>query len=191
MSVSKSKDELLMRQADQIHTMKVDQMNGLDKLPTVEANRNPKYQIRTDEADGYVHVRVCNKHYQSTTKSITREERILTIHKAQFQAKIDEKYFATYDEVEVIHDPRANAPKTYELGQKEGVVKLDTPNQKETGNAQLNERVKALKEKEKSLTDKEAELIAKQTELEQREAKLHETTIADLAPEPKSKQSKS
>jgi len=163
MTPSKSRDEKQMIQQDQIAAMREAQMEGMDRLPTVEANRNPKYKIRADEANGYVHLYVANKHYQSTTKEIQLEERIIMIHKAQFQQKIDEKYFAPYDIVEVIHDPRQNAPKTYELGQKEGQVKIAEP--KPSPNAELNERVKALKAKEQ-------ELIDKQTELEQREAKL-------------------
>jgi hypothetical protein len=171
-TASKSRDEKQMIQQDQIAELRTKQSEGIDKLPTVTANRNPKYQIREDEADRYVIVMTTIKHVSTQTKSVNEEKRMIHIHKAEFQRKIDEQYFAIYDEVEVIHDPRQNAPTVYELKHKDGVVKLDTPKTKETGNAQLNERVQALKTKEKFLSDKEAELIAKQKELEQREAAL-------------------
>lgn len=162
---SKSRDEKQMRQADQIAEMRDQQAEGMDKLPTVEANRNSKYRIREDESERFVFVKTTIKHINTQTKTINPEERIIPIHKAQFQGKVDEMYFATFDDVEVIHDPRNNAPTTYDIAHKEGVIKLDIPKQKDNGNAALNEKVQALKKKE-------ADLIAKQAELEEREAKL-------------------
>lgn len=177
MAISKSRDEKLMIQADQIAEMRETQMNGIDKLPTIEGNRNPKYKIRADEADRYVFVLTTIKHVSTSTKSVNLEQRIIPIHKAEFQRKIDEQYFAIYDDTEVIHDPRTNAPKEYELKNKTSQVKLDTPLTKEQPNAQLNERVKALKAKEQ-------ELIAKQAELEEREAKLLELEKKSETPNP-------
>jgi hypothetical protein len=166
MTPSKSRDEKQMRQADQIAELRDLQGEGIDKLPTVEANRNPKYRVRADEAEKFVFVKTTIKHISTQSKEINLEERIIPIHKAQFQGKVDEMYFATFDIVEVIHDPRSNAPEVYDILHKTGPIKLDTPKQKESSNnVALNEKVQALKKKE-------ADLIAKQTELEEREAAL-------------------
>ena len=127
MSVSLSKDQKLMKQVDQLHAMKEEQSNGLDKLPTVAANRNPNYKVRADEAEKYVFVRTVIKHLSTATKSITEEVRTLPIHVNEFDRKIEERYFELYDVVEVIHDPRSNAPKKYDLKLKKESGQIKTP----------------------------------------------------------------
>lgn len=171
---SKSRDEKMMRQQDQIAEMRdIQTNNGLSSLPMVQANRNPKYSIRADEAEKFVFVRCCVNNFQQKTNSMIPYERIIPIHANQFEQKIEEKMFATYHEVEIIHDPRKNA-KSYSADDLKGggVVKLDQPKQSSNNNAQLNERVKALNEKEKDLLAKQADLEAREAALKAKEEAL-------------------
>jgi len=164
-----SKDQKLMRQVDQIEAMRDEQRAGLENLETIPGNRNPKYQVRKDEADRYVFIFTRIKHVSTMTKSINNEDRIIPIHKAEFDRKVDEGYFAIYDEVSVIHDPRDGAPMTYDIAHKEGQVNIVEPRQPRADAAQLKEQREALRLKEQ-------ELLAKQKELEEREAKLNPLT---------------
>jgi hypothetical protein len=165
MEVSTSRDQKMLKQQDQIDELRKKQSEvGLNQLPTVTANRNANYKVRQDEADRYVHVRTRNKHYQSATKSFQFEDRIIPIHKNEFDRKVKEDYFSGYDEVEVIHDPREGASAKYAIKTKSDGAKSSEP-VKQSDNSELNERVQALRKKE-------AELLAKQTEFEEREAKI-------------------
>lgn len=168
---SKSLDTRKMEQVDKIAEMRVEQAAG--KLPMVEANRDPNFQIKEIEADGYVHVFTRKLHNNPDTKSYDKEDRIVIIHKAEFDAKLKQNFFQLYDEAHVIHDPRdgdtpelktnsANASTT-PLADK----LLSTPNAK-------------MRERQEQLSQKEKDLAAKEAELAEREAKLNASTNAVL-----------
>lgn len=132
-SKSISRDEKLMRQKDDLQDLKGRQIEAAtgdgEPLETIKANKNGKYLIRSIEAKGYVHVHTVVKHLNADQKDFLYDKRIVKIHAREFDRRVAEGAFKTYDEVEVIHDPRVNAPKSYNL--KPDVAKVENvPNDK-------------------------------------------------------------
>ncbi len=120
-----TKDQKMELQRDQLQELKqaqIDHINGVEEFPTVTANRNKKYKIKANE-QGYVHVKTKVNHLAQDQKSFTPEENIIKIHAREFDRRVAEGAFKTYDEAEVIHDPRQNAPEKYSL--KPDVAKVD------------------------------------------------------------------
>lgn len=115
---SLTRDQKLSLQQSQLQELKgkqIDAINGNDEaMPEIEANRNDKYTIRETE-QGYVHVKVTNKTLAPGEKSFLEDTHIVKIHAREFDRRVSEGAFKTFDEVEVIHDPRANAPEKYDL----------------------------------------------------------------------------
>lgn len=113
-----TRDEKLSLQQDQLLDQKGKQIevaNGNESaLPTVPGNRDKsgKYRVLVLE-QGYVHVKTIIKHLDQSQKNFKNEEKIHKIHAREFDRRVREGAFKTYDEVEVLHDPRANAPEDY------------------------------------------------------------------------------
>ncbi len=115
---SMSRDERIVAQKDDLQDLKgrqIEAANSGEQLATIEANRNPKYSVREIEAKGFVHVRAVVRHLNFDQKSFNDEEHIVKVHAREFDRRVSEGAFKTYDEVEVIHDPRVNAPSSYSL----------------------------------------------------------------------------
>lgn len=181
MTPSKSRDEKLMLQQDKIAEMKVQQAKG--GLPMVPANRIIILQeattanittVRQDESEKYVHVFVRMKHDDPNAKRYNLEDRVIPIHIGEFDTKVKQNYFQSYDLVEIIHDPRNNAEI---LDLQPGKRKPAQPEARPQsgGNSQQGE----INKQRAELSAKEKELIAKQDELDKREAELKAKEASD------------
>lgn len=189
---SKSRDEKMMKQQDQIAEKRAQQEPGLDSLPRVDANRKVTISpptklvidtVREDESERFVHVFTRVKHMNPAQNDFINEDRVIVMHANEFDRKVDEGFFNLFTQVEVIHDPRKNAPSNYQL--KKSVVKLDEkPVVKNTG------AEKALAERSKELDVKEKELLKKQQDLEAREAALNTSPGPEVNPDPAPKEEK-
>lgn len=143
-------------QVDQLSDLKraqIQEANGGQPLATTTANRNPKYKIRVIEAADYVHVLLTTKHLNEQTKSITTEESVIAIHAREFDRRVKEGIFKLSDEAQVIHDPRPNAPQSYDL--RPNTLEIDANGPKADPNIALRE--KKLAAKEQALAEKEGE----------------------------------
>lgn len=115
-----TRDEKLSLQQDNLLEQKgrqIEAANGNESaMPTVKGNRDKsgKYRVLQLE-EGYVHVKTIVKHLDQTQKNFVNEETIHKIHAREFDRRVREGAFKTYDEAEVLHDPRTNAPKAYSL----------------------------------------------------------------------------
>lgn len=167
MAASKSVDQRKMEQLDRVHELKAEQLAG--NLPQVPANKSKTGQtVNEHEADGYVHIETKKYHPNPSNPRVpVTEQRIHKMHKDEFEGAIKNRFFELFDDVEVIHDPRDNAPSEYEL--RPGKMQVPA-----TNNEQLNTATarKAITEKQKELVAKEKELLVKQAELEAREEAL-------------------
>lgn len=162
---STTRDEKLAKQQDEIQDLR-DRQNAGD-IDKVTANRNSKYKISELEEEGYVHVATRIKDLNPDQKSFTNRDAVLSIHKGEFDRKVKEGYFQLFDEVEVIHDPRENAPDSYVL--KPATLSTEAP--KGLPSAELNERVNKLKGREKELNEAGKAIEKRQKEL----AGIHST----------------
>lgn len=103
------------RQADQVEELaelKHKQLN--DRIPMIEANRNPNFKISAHDADRFVHVYTEIKNVAGDGKSISVEKNTIMIHANQFDQKVAEGFFYSYDNIEIIHDPREQSSKSKE-----------------------------------------------------------------------------
>lgn len=196
-----TKDQKQARQQSELSALKQDQIAialGEKEGEFVEGNRKPGTQIRALEAKGYVHVWTRVKHLDQGGKSFTNEDRTIKIHAREFDNRVKDGAFKTYDEVEVIHDPRKNAPKEYALKpeilgaagdvqdkvnaatgkaqekldkEKAHVLKTSQILEKKIG--EVNTKVDELNIKEGELTTKEQQLADREAELAKREAALN------------------
>ncbi len=134
-------------QQDKIQEMREKQSAG--PLEKIEGNRAssckiaPKEyrMIRADEADGYVHVFTRIKHMGGDQKSIVFEDRNLTLHKGEFDRKVNEGYFQLFDDIEVVHDPRG-ADREYNLKPGKSVLPENQAKEAPSANPRLAEREK-------------------------------------------------
>jgi hypothetical protein len=157
-----SKEQKQSIQADALLDLKrkqIDALNGGKPMDMITANRNSKFQIRELES-GYVHVRTITKHLNSDQKSFTDEIIVHAIHAREFDRRVNEGAFHVFDDVEVIHDPRENAPRDYVLKPVNLLIdaagpRADSPN--------VAAREKHLQAKEVKITQANEEL-AKKTE---------------------------
>lgn len=163
--ISMTKDEKLQAQKDQLTELQESQRDHLvtgNEIPSVEANRNPKYKVLAHE-EHMVHVLATEKHDNPSTKEYVKKESIIKVHAREFDRRVNEGAFKTYDGAEVIHDPRIGAPKTYNLnpdfakvesaGPKDSDVKTDTSGI--TGTNRVPAAVRPDKNKEKAQAPKE------------------------------------
>ncbi len=116
---SRTREEKLAQQRDDLLELKGKQIRAAagetDAIETQKGNKDKAYVLPENEAK-YVHLKTTIKHLDEATKSIKKEDRIIKIHAREFDRRIAEGAFKTYDEVKVLHDPRANAPKEYNFG---------------------------------------------------------------------------
>jgi membrane protein involved in colicin uptake len=165
-----TRDEKLSLQQDQLLAQKgkqIEAANGNeDALETITGNRDKsgKYRVLVLEQN-YVHVKTIIKHLDQSQKNFVNEEKIHKIHAREFDRRVREGAFKTYDEVEVLHDPRANAPESYNLKGDFAEVTTGTPSdanvQLKTSNkippaGKPGEGSKVLTGKEKAAADKKA-----------------------------------
>lgn len=174
-----SKDQKINLQQDRIHALKSAQINGEREM--IEANINPKYKIDKQSA-GFVHILTRIKHLNPATKGYNNEDRVVKIHASEFDRRAAQGAFKTYDELEIIHDPRENRPAS-----QEGYLKLMKPDHVNIIEAQSKnvdravvDQAKHLAKKEdelksiaKGLDDTKATLDQKESDLAQREAELN------------------
>lgn len=176
--VSKSRDTRSMEQQDAIHSMKLEQAKGNPVM--VPANRKINLgnepttlnieEVRAGrEATDYVHVFTRVKHDDPNVKRYNFEDKIIQIHAGEFDTKVKQNYFQSFDLAEIIHDPREGA-ETLNLQPNKRNVEAPVQARPSHTNVQSQE----LRAKAQELSAKEKELIAKQIELEVREAKLKE-----------------
>lgn len=165
-----------MLQQDQIDDLKREQAKGTPNM--VPANRtitlNPPTtlninEVKEAEAEKYVHVFTRNLHDDPNAKRYNLEDKIIAIHAGEFDTKVKQNYFQSFDLVEIIHDPR------------EGAVEVNLqPNKRKTEQAiarpaaQLGQAAISaeLRKQATELKAKEQELIDRQTAVEKREADL-------------------
>jgi hypothetical protein len=204
-----TKDQKQARQQSQLSALKEQQIReklGEDETEYVSGNRNSSFKIRALEADGYVHIHTRIKHLANDQKSFVNEDRTIKIHAREFDARVKNGAFKTYDEVEVVHDPRKKAPTVYNLkpdgipvaggnvqdkinaasgADKKAQEKLEREklNLQKNSDAlekkkeEVNAQIDELNEKEKQIISKAQELEAKEKAIAEREAKLNAAPV--------------
>lgn len=157
--------------------MRKKQMNG--DVSYVTANKSASLnldppiqakhlQIREDEADGYVHVFVREKHVDINSKSINNIDKVIAMHKNEFDRKVNEGYFQLYDQVEIIHDPRDESKDYTDSDLRPGKSRIDP------GPLRPERKLGAdLQKKATDLAKKEADLKSREADLAKREAALN------------------
>jgi hypothetical protein len=153
-----TKEQRQAQQSSDLLNKKIEQIavaNGEQAPRTVEANRKKGVLILEDEAKGYVHVETLVRHLNPDQKSFTDEKGLLKIHVREFDRRVSEGMFKLFDGAEVIHDPRKDAPRSYNLKNE----------QTEASPAVVNASNIALREKR--LQEKEAALDAKLAKADQ------------------------
>jgi hypothetical protein len=166
-----TKESKQAKQAAQLKSLQSEQIavaNGERDGEYVEGNRRTGSKIRKHEADAYVHVEVINKNLQPDQKSFKEDKNVVKIHAREFDRRVEEGAFSTYDQAEVIHDPRANAPSSYKL--KPETLSIDAGGPKADKNIALREQT--LKKKEAAIADKFEELGDKEKEIAEKNAQL-------------------
>lgn len=199
-----TRDQKIARQRSELGELREHQISvatGESDEQYVEANRNSKFKIRAIEAAGFVHVWTRVKHLSQDQKSFVNEDRIVPIHAREFDKRVKDGAFSTYDEVEVIHDPRKGAPKTYVLKPSQLSVEqapsastapaksqekeIERQKQQVAKEAERLEKIQDLQtEREKEIARKEAELAAREKALAEAESKPEAATAAASAPAP-------
>lgn len=207
-----TKDQKIARQASELDAEKRRQiavLTGEKEENFVTANRNSKHRVRALEAEGYVHVHTIIKHLDQGGKSFTNEERTIKFHARGFDNLVKDGVFKTYDEVEVIHDPRKGFEnRVYSLKPDQLNVdgpasrtdeakvnkELDKRRQRLDEDAQkmntladnLGKRMDDLEKREQAFQDREKAILDRETKLEEQEkaaaAKKPEQPIAPAAP---------
>jgi hypothetical protein len=119
-----------------------------DALETVEASRKKGRRILAIEAEEFVHIDTVTRHLNGDQKSFSEEKITLKVSARDFEQKIKEGMFKTFDEYEVIHDPRKDAPKSYNLKGEEPTTAGAVPP------VNIAAREKRLAEKEAALDEK-------------------------------------
>lgn len=163
--VDLTRDQKIASQKSKIEALRESQIleaTGAKEPELVPANRNPKFKIRKIEADGYVHVFTRVRNLDQAQKNFINEDRIIVIHARDFDRKVNDGMFKTYDLVEVIHDPRKGAPKSYDL--KPEAVSVDKP-----AKSSIDPK---LAERERQIEQAEAELAAREKALAEKEAAI-------------------
>lgn len=170
-----TKDEKLSKQVDEIHDLKTRQLNG--EIGESKGNKNDKFMIPDNEKEGYVHVYTEIKSPAADGKSIETEKNVIVIHKDQFDLKVQQGMFLTYDYVEIVHDPREKGTKyektsDFKPGKVSTSVTGDAP-VAAPGNGANQIAVKKLKENEAKLND-EREQFEKDKAAFEADKKAHE-----------------
>lgn len=184
--MSKGQKEALQEsQLRQKQEQQIAEVLGQADVETVPGNIDSKFKIRKEESENYVHVWTRVKHVDAGGKSFTNEDRVIMIHAKSFNSVVNGGAFITYDEIAVVHDPRKDRPKAYNLKPSQinipgtgattpGLANVKTSelqDRLEKENKRLDrmldeaeKRLKAIEAKEKELAEKEAALSAKQPE---------------------------
>ena len=87
---------------------------GGEPLEEIPANRNKNFKIRKIE-ENYVHLAVGERLLAPDQKSFITRSSIIKVQPNNFAQMVLNNAFAGYDDAQVIHDPRKNAPKEYAL----------------------------------------------------------------------------
>jgi hypothetical protein len=103
------REQELRAQKDKLNAQKRAQIQEADGRPDameyMPANKKPDVKIRVIEKN-YVHIGVMSRHLNADMKSFTDQRKIVKIHAREFERRSKEGAFSTYDETEIIHDPR-------------------------------------------------------------------------------------
>jgi len=188
-----TRDQKIARQSSELRALREQQIaeaSGEAEPDLVPANRKPEFKIRRIEADGFVHVFTRIKNLSQDQKNFINEDRIIPIHAREFDKRVKDGAFTTYDEVEVIHDPRKNAPKSYEMKPEQLDVNKAASAPKADGKEvarkaqQIEKEFERLSkihdsqiEREKAIAAKEAEIAAREKALQEAEAKPTAATV--------------
>lgn len=169
---SLTQDEKKALQLDQVEELKRDQLSvvaGESEAQTSAGNRNSAYAIRDVEKESYVHVLAITKNDNPQTKSYDEQKQVIKIHKREFDKRVKEGAFQTFDHVEVVHDPRENAPTSYSLKPNQIDVKGAQKEYEESLTNKVNPNVAA---REKALNTKERAVVQKTSDLNEAAADL-------------------
>lgn len=151
----------LMKQKEDLRKLQRDQQAALagdkEKIRMIKGNKDSKHEIAEHEKH-LIHVYTNIKTVDVDTKTIHEEERIVKVHARNFDQLIKDGAFAVYDEVKVIHDPRKNAPKEYNL--RPNVPASASLTAATMTDAALAAREQKLKEREKQIEERLAKLEA-------------------------------
>jgi hypothetical protein len=154
-----TRDQKMSKQSSELSNLQdrqIREANNEVEVETIPGNRNPKFKIRVLEADGYVHVFARRKHLDTTGKNFVHEDRTIMIHKREFDTRVKDGAFATYDEVEIVHDPRKGAPQRYNF--KPDQINVDGATKKNDAVLMDTEAAKQLDERAAALDKRENEL---------------------------------
>lgn len=174
---SESRDTRSMKQQDHIANLRLEQSKGDPAM--VKANRTINLgnepttlnitQVRESEADKYVHVFTRVKHDDPTSKRYNFEDKIIQIHAGEFDMKVKQNYFQSFDLAEVIHDPREGAT---EMNLQPNKRKVEQPTVRPSQAQGNSVQAAELRKQAQELSAKEKELIGRQDDLEKREAEI-------------------
>lgn len=180
-NISLSKDQKMSLQEDQLKELQEEQIqeaNGTKPTEMVEANLNSKYQVKKRDSEEFVHVWTREKHAGADGKSSVNHDKVIKIRYRQFNNTVASGAFATYDEIEVIHDPRSPRPEAYNLKPTQVNVggPATTPNLTNVSREQLEVREQAVAKQEKKLARQNDELAKRLEAIEKRQEKQDNET---------------
>jgi hypothetical protein len=106
------------KQLDELNDLRDKQIahaNGDENaVKYISANRDSKYKIKEIEK-GYVHVALLTRTLDAQQTEFHDETRVVPFQPNSFDQLVASNAFGAYSDATVIHDPRANAPKVYNL----------------------------------------------------------------------------
>lgn len=181
-------DQRAARQADEMKTLQEKQIAiKSDELNEeyITGNRDSKSKIKKSEA-GYVHTAVITRTLAPDSQSFIEDARVIKTHPNQFAQQIKNNAFGMYNEAKVIHDPRPNAPREYELKPQVAVSRPVDPG---AVDAALAAREQKVREMEKSLDKKMADYQAQLKQGAKAETKVQPKPAVSLGASDASKAS--
>lgn len=170
MSQSKSKDQRLMEQVDQIDALKQAQLSG--NVKKVKGNVVSEYELPENEAH-LIHLEAVTFIQQINSRTNKERKRTLKFDVRQFEKMEKNNHFAQFAEINLLHDPRQvkkEDPKKDE--EDESTKELRATYKKLTGkNANKNWKVETLQEKIDELSKAKEDGPTKEKEGDSEESK--------------------
>jgi len=178
-----TKEQKMMKQSSELNELKRNQIlatEGHDTIEYVEANRKTGCKIRALEQN-YVHLQVLEKHLNADMKTFTENVSILKIHAREFDRRVKEGAFKTYDKVEIIHDPRVNASVKTSIWVQNLAEETKAEAEKIAKEAENTAKENTLRDIAKNLDERERELKIREEILKREELRLHQEAEAAKA----------
>lgn len=161
-----------------------------DAIKMISANKDSKIKIKETDKD-YVHVALMTRTLDANQKEFLTDSKIVKVHPNNFAQIVASNAYGAYDDVKVIHDPRPNAPKEYNLKpfEPKSAAALVAPVVSDAAQAAREQKNK---ESEARIDKKIAELsallaqsnLAAKTPVKQQPAKAVVPPLAPLQPAP-------